>query len=304
MKISVQSGGLVEFIGPEKGYAMIAKAGFEAIDWNSIEHGCDAMKWREGSIYDKPLEECIAYYQKEYDIIRENGLTITQAHAPFPCYDVNDAEMQPYMIGVYRKMIELCQHFGVPRLVIHAMTLALCAKVNTPESLDRINRTLYESLIPTLQACPDVMVCLENLPSWGGGMIEGFCSKEEEAVRWIDALNEKAGRQAFGLCLDVGHLRLMRKDYRTYIPAVGERLACLHLHDNDGNDDWHTAPLAGVIYWEHICQALKQIDYPGDLSFETAAIIRKVLQFDEDLVQTWLNTIAQTGMSLRRKIKE
>jgi hypothetical protein len=28
------------------------------------------------------------------------------------------------------------------------------------------------------------------------------------------------------------------------------------------------------------------------------------LQFDEDLVQTWLNTIAQTGMSLRRKIKE
>ena len=90
MKISVQNGGIIEHIGAEKCYAAIKEAGFTAIDWN-IDHGLPSTQIKgltyEGvSIFQRPFEEVIAHYEPELALIRKYGLTITQAHAPFPAY--------------------------------------------------------------------------------------------------------------------------------------------------------------------------------------------------------------------------
>ena len=96
----------------------------------------------------------------------------------------------------------------------------------------------------------------------------------------IDELNEKAGREAFGFCLDTGHMLLVGKRFETFVPILGSRLKTLHLHDNDGVLDRHLAPFAGQLNWEDFINSMRDVGYKGDLSFETCAQIAKSLLCD------------------------
>jgi len=307
MKICVQDAGLEDQFGVEKGYAMLEKAGFTAIDWN-IDHALPGslirgLNYQGNCIFEKPLEEVIAHYADQLEIIRKNGLTISQAHAPFPAYVTSHPEMLEYMIEIYKRNIELCDYVGCKNLIVHPISLAPDDTENTPESVEKLNMHLYESLIPTLLR-HNVTVCLENMFGFKGLAVEGACSDPHEAVRYIDMLNEKAGREVFGFCLDTGHLLLLHKDFRTFIPILGKRIKCLHIHDNDGQSDGHRAPMTGRINWNHFCDALREIGYDGDLSFETFAQAMAVGKFDEDLVFPWMSLIYQTGVCFRKHIQQ
>lgn len=306
MKISVQDAGTCDSLGLEAGYAAIARAGFDAIDWN-LDHALMAAKVKAlqigDCIFEKTLEEMLAYYVKELAIIKKNRLTITQCHAPFPAYIPGHPELLDYMIGVYCGCIRFCASVSIPRMVVHGISLQADDKENTPASIEALNRRLYESLIPTLQEVSGVTVCLENLSTWTGNVAtEGVCFDPHWAAAFIDSLNEKAGKECFGLCMDVGHMQLVMKDIRTYAPVLGSRIKCLHIHDNDAHADRHLAPFTGTTDWENVCAALKEIGYRGDLSFETVQQTRRTARFDPDLVQPWLNVIYATGVAFRKKI--
>lgn len=309
MKLCVQSGTVVFEHGYEKGYAMFREAGFEAIDWN-IDTAWNSKAIRAGDttkecIFTHPIDEVIAHYAEEVEIIKKNGLVISQAHAPFPAYVPGKPEVLDYAIEIYKKCIELCAHVGCKNLVIHGISLAPADKENTPASIDALNMKLYESLIPTLLKVEGkVTVCLENLFSGKGRhFMEGTCSNPYQAVAYIDALNAKAGREVFGLCLDTGHINLLQKDMRTYIPILGKRIKALHVHDNDGLADSHLAPYTGTIDWSAFCAALKEVGYEGDLDFETFAQT-KLERMDAEMVPAFLKLIATCGEHFRKKITE
>ena len=230
MKLCVQSGEVVFDYGYEKGYAMFREAGFEAIDWN-IDVDWDRKKVTSGifegaSLFEKPIEEIIAHYADEVAILKKNGLVLSQAHAPFPAYVHTCPQMLDYAIEVYKKCIELCAYYECGNLVVHGISLTAADNINTPADIDALNMKLYESLIPTLlKVDGKVTVCLENLFSGKGkNFYEGTCSDPHQAVAYIDALNAKAGREVFGFCLDTGHINLLQKDFRTYVPILGKRI--------------------------------------------------------------------------------
>ena len=308
MRISIQDAGTCDSLGIEQGYDAIREAGFEAIDWN-IDHALRAdmirsLNYRGNCIFEKSLEEVLAYYAEELAIIRKNGLAITQCHAPFPAYVPGHPELMEYMIGIYCRCIEFCDAVGIPRIVIHGNSLSHGDVINTEESIEQLNRRLFESLIPTLQRC-NVTVCMENLCTWTDGVAtQGTCCDPHEACRLIDSLNEKAGKECFGLCMDVGHFQLVAGNIRTYAPILGSRIKCLHIHDNNAHADQHVAPFTGTTNWNHVCQTLREIGYKGDLSFETVNQTRKPSKFDKDLVRPWLNLIYATGVVLRKHILE
>lgn len=306
MDISVQSGGIIDRAGKEKCYASIKEAGFTAIDWNIDIDLSPAdirgLTYAGKGVFERSIQEVIAHHTEELEIIRKNGLTITQAHAPFPAYVAGHPEVLEFMIHVYENCIRLCHHADCKNLVIHSISLEEKDYTNTPETIAALNQHLYESLIPTLLEC-NVTVCLENLFTHGAAPVEGACSDPHEAVAWIDALNAKAGREVFGFCLDVGHLQLLGKNLRTYIPILGKRIKALHIHDNDGRKDLHLAPMTGTVNWDILCDCLKQIGYDGDLSFETFMQVRIAQRFDDELLMPWLNLIYKMGESFRKKIQ-
>ena len=306
MQISVQTGGIVTRLGEERCYETIAKAGFTAIDWNIDRNlpstAVKVLKHEGISVFERSFDEVLAHHEAELAIIRKNGLAITQAHAPFPAYLPGHPELLDFMIGVYKNCIRLCHAAGCKNLVIHGISLMEQDGTNTSETIETMNWRLYESLIPTLQEC-DVVVCLENLFTRRPAILEGNCSDAHEAVYYIDKLNEKAGKEAFGFCLDIGHLQILNKNIRTFIPTLGKRIKALHLHDNDGEGDLHMLPLTGTVNWQVLCDCLKEIGYRGDLSFETFAQNKAALIFDEELLLPFLELTRRIGESMAKKIQ-
>lgn len=307
MKISVQTGDIVDRLGLENGYATIKEIGFDAVDWN-LDHAWKSRDlvngtYRGSCIFEKDLSEVIKYYENELKIIKDSGLIITQAHAPFPAYIENKPEILDYAIEVYKRNIEFCNYAGCERLVVHGISRNVRNKISMKE-INALNKKLYESLIPTLLE-NNVTVCLENLFSTNQGVCyQGHCAYPAEAVKEVDSLNEKAGKEVFGFCLDTGHANLLHHDIRLYILALGNRLKCMHIHDNNGQNDQHMAPLTGTLDWNGFCDALNEIDYSGDLSFETYNQTNHAMDFDFDMLIPWMKLIYSTGVCFKNRIEK
>lgn len=305
MKLSVQTGGLIEELGVENCYATIAEAGFEAIDWN-IDHALRPATINSGNcegscIFEKDMDEILAYYEEELFHIRKNNLTITQAHAPFPAYVPDKPHVLDYMIKIYKKMILFCHQVGCKNLVIHGYTAARNTDYEKAEEAMKINDKLYLSLIPELLET-DVTVCLENLFGGGGATtLAGIGSDPHEAVEMLDKYNSIAGKECFGYCLDIGHMNRLRQDPRRVIPILGKHIKALHIHDNAGELDQHKAPYTGTVDWKNFYTALKDIGYDGDLSFETFNQVR-LGEDAKELVVPFLTLIAAIGNHFRNKI--
>ena len=311
MKLSIQTGDLTVQYGMEQGYRMIADAGFEAVDWN-LDHALrfddvKAAEKLEGlSIFEKGMDEILAFYAEELSIMKKNNLVITQAHAPFPPDLPGRPEVLDYSIALYDKMIRFCQIVGIPRLVIHGISKREPYPEISQEEIKGLNDKMYESLIPALQECPDVTVCVENLfahlTQIGFGFWAGVCSDPHEAAVYIDVMNEKAGRDnAFGLCLDTGHLNIARIPFCRYIPILGKRIVCLHIHDNLQNDDAHLMPYTGSVRWEEFVDELHKIGYDGDLNFETF-MQTKMCRLPAELCPQFLRIQWEIGDYFRKKI--
>ena len=73
-----------------------------------------------------------------------------------------------------------------------------------------------------------------------------------------------------GICMDVGHARLMG-DVVEAIETCSGHLLATHLHDNRGKHDDHLVPGKGVIDWDATLLAFQKIGYEGVWMFELAA---------------------------------
>lgn len=74
---------------------------------------------------------------------------------------------------------------------------------------------------------------------------------------------------AVGICIDVGHARLMG-DVVDAIETCSGHVVTTHLHDNRGKSDDHLVPGQGVIDWDAAVLAFQKVGYDGAWIFELA----------------------------------
>ena len=87
---------------------------------------------------------------------------------------------------------------------------------------------------------------------------------------------DRVGSDRFGMIVDIGHTRdadgvnpfTKPEAARRTMAQCGDRLIHLHLHDFRETD--HLAPMDGDIEWAEIFEAFRDIDYQGQLMFESA----------------------------------
>lgn len=110
----------------------------------------------------------------------------------------------------------------------------------------------------------DLVICIENIPAL------------PTAADVLDLINS-VGSENLGVCLDTGHLHLVRNASQSaFIRAVGSRLKALHIADNDGTSDQHRIPLFDGfppfprrgIDWRDVMQTLAENGYDGPFNFE------------------------------------
>lgn len=108
----------------------------------------------------------------------------------------------------------------------------------------------------------NVTICLENLRTH---MKESIVESIEDLLYMLDEI----GSENFGICLDTGHLNLTVKNHREFILKAGKKLRALHIADNRGENDDHLMPFnTGMVDFEEVVKALKEIDYNGLFNLE------------------------------------
>ena len=86
----------------------------------------------------------------------------------------------------------------------------------------------------------------------------------------VDLIESDIDAVDLGICMDVGHARLMG-DVIDAIETCSGHLITTHLHDNRGRNDDHLVPGKGVIDWDATLLALQKIGYDEVWMLELAA---------------------------------
>ncbi len=277
MKIGIQSLGSVdrtEGERPEKGFRAIRDAGFEAVDFNFESYVDFRYQYcSDGScFFDKPMDELKDFFRPYKEACENAGLIFGQGHAMFGPFPETEEELQQF-IKVQKNVIRLSGWMGVPYLVIHPWVIR--RKVGRDAEFEK-NMQYFRAFADTAKE-EGVVICLENLFDWvSERAFEGPCADAVEAKMYLTKLNAEFPGQ-FKFCFDTGHANMMGKNIREFINVLGDDLAILHMHENDGVYDIHGIPFTyqrrwggrTIEDWDGVIKGLADIGYDGVLNFET-----------------------------------
>lgn len=303
IKVGVQTKGILPEMGLEKGVALIAAAGFERVDFNldTFLKNSDVYAGRINTFFDNDLESLLSYFEEYRKMFEKYGIKPSQMHAPYPILVQTRADVTDYMQKVViSKSIAIAGRMQIPWVVMHPFKLQYKYGLEAEQAM---NLQYFQSIIPMLKE-HHVGVCVENLyESVGARITEGTCANPAEATWYVDVLNQLAGEELFGCCLDTGHMELTHRGQADYIRQIGNRLKILHMHENDAIGDLHQMPYTfgtkpdDGVDWEDFCKALSEIGFDGTLSFETfpcvnsfprgarEEVLRTIRMIGEDMVE-------------------
>jgi sugar phosphate isomerase/epimerase len=250
------SSNLIRFysFGIKKAFDIFARAGIQGVDFNNDIDEYHTNEHDESFYLD--LKKCA----------QEKGLTICQAHAPFPS-SYTDEERTAKRFDEIVTSMRNASYLGAPMIVVHPCVHLDFNTEGNPEKLFEINLDFYKKLIPYAKEF-GIKIAIENIN------YVSITSTPERLIRLYDALNDPV----FTICFDVGHCMFEGVDPAVAIRTLGDRLVngCTHVHDNFGSSDEHTLPYYGGVDWESVMKALADIGYKGDLNYEASGFIKSI----------------------------
>ncbi len=286
MYLSTQTDIAGKRFGEEKAIRWICEAGFDAIDYSMF-----AMQDDDCVLNTADFEKYIFRLKK---VAEEYGKFFNQAHAPFPCYKVNDEEYNRKIFPKIIRSIEIAGILGVKNIVVHPTDFGRKSEENL-----QLNFEFYNRLIPVCKEY-DVKVAVENMfgrDRLRGYIVPNICSVGDEFCKMMDMLDP----DYFTACADIGHAGLVGTTAPQLIKSLGhDRLGCLHVHDNNYKEDKHLPPYFCNLDWEEITMALADINYKGDFTFEADNLFRN---YPEELMPAAYSLLHSIGRTLISKIE-
>jgi len=265
---------------------MLSEAGFDALDYTMVENILQLDHPLRQSDYQAYANEL----RKEADRI---GISFNQAHAPFPVYIDQDLAYNQMIQPLVERSIEVAGILGAKSIVVHP--------IDSPgeERQKALNLSFFENLQP-LCVRYGIKIALENMWSYDRSkkkFLPNVCSTGDMFVEYLNMLDPRY----FTACLDLGHCGLVGEDAAQMVRQLGhDRLTALHVHDNDFTDDRHAIPFWGQMDWHAITQALADIRYSGDLTFE---VDKSLTRIPNTLIPNMMSYLQATGRHLIQMIE-
>lgn len=276
--------------GDEQSIRLMARAGFDAVDY-TFNLMCDpACVWN--------TEEFERYAARLRRTAEDSGIFFNQAHAPFLFQWGTAGELERYILPTLERSFACAALLGIPHIVVHPIH-HLRYKGNEAH-LWEMNLAYYRRLLPAARRY-GVKLALENMlqpDERRGCIVRDMLASPKEYRDFYDALAD----DGIIACVDVGHSGPTGEDPVQLLRTLGhERVKALHIHDNCFRNDDHLLPFMGQIDWEAVTQALADIDYTGDFTFEVTNFLRYF--FQEDLIGAALKLEHDVGRHLIAQIE-
>lgn len=286
MLISTQSSVLSRRLGCERTIEVLKNAGFDAIDFSS--YGVNDI------LNDPSYKD---YAKKLKKIADDNGIFFNQSHAPFPTSFFEEDKNRDIFDKIV-KSLEFASILGAKNIIVHPKQHLTYVEGDNARILRDMNVKFYTSLIPY---CKDlnITVCLENMYQIdkNRNVTPSTCSSIKEFKEYLDLIDSPY----IAACLDTGHANMVEEDIPAFIKALGEKLVALHVHEAQGNWDFHRVPyVIGNIKWTEVINALKEINYKGNLTFEAD---NTLLRMPDDLLEPTAHFMAEIGKSMAKQFE-
>ncbi len=285
MKLSSAVGTLSFRFSEEKVFEMFSEAGFDALDisfFNREEYVGGLEKYY-------PLgEDYISKAQKQKKLLDEAGLRCNQTHSPYGLLPDDELNCSNYHFAELVRSLETSAILEAPHTVIHPV------KPQNIEDVYNCNMRMFEALLPYCEKL-NIKIALETCHlryNLNGKSVVYF----DNAKKYCDII-KAANSPYIAACIDLGHTAGGLSDYPELFIKEMEKdlLIGLHVQDCDYMHDNHTTPFFQKLNWEQIMQALAEIGYSGDLTFEDVNIDK---HFPDELIKSVINYKAEVGRYL------
>lgn len=232
----------------------------EVIDYKKIKlHGYDCVDAQEFIETDFPYftmseSERKRLLTEELKKANDEGLEYSQVHAPMIADPTTPEELDK-MVEAVKLSARAASYLNGKFLVVHPIRLCTPAGLELQKILEE-NEKYYREIAAYAAADFGIGVCIENMPSViSASIVSNF-------VRRVQIPN-------LYICLDTGHSHMFNEEPADAVRICGEKLAVLHVHDNDGFRDTHLDPFFGTAIWDGFGKALKETGFKGTLSLES-----------------------------------
>lgn len=277
MNLLCASSGITDTKNPKNGIKSISKAGFQDIlldlssyctpeELESIgkkqtdDETNDRLK-----IYENPkkMADAMMPFLKQCET---HDLYAQIAYAPYLKRNTKRTDLNGLLLQLTKESIKACGQAGCKNLVVRPLFAGI-SSINLWEH----NKAYYLELAETAKE-QEVYILLENqCKDINGHLVRGICALPEEAADWIDRLNEAAGEDRFGFCLDAGVCSLCGQNMHDIVLKLGTRLKAVTLRDCNENQESALLPFTGIAEggvqtdWLHLIRGLRKIDFDGAL---------------------------------------
>jgi sugar phosphate isomerase/epimerase len=242
MQISLWSSYLME-LSPEDMVKTFVKHGYSYTEF-SDEHGFELLRRGNAAKAGKAL----------YDYATDHGFAFPQGHLWLQADIVEPSKtIRMQIIDDLKRWLELFGALNIQAGVLHPGG----AKARVAGwSEEKIFETRSESLriLTDFQQDRPTVITIEN------------CGEDVDTL--LNMVNSVESDK-LAICLDTGHLNLIKGDQGEFIRKCGAKLQALHIADNLGVNDDHILPYsAGTVNWQGVMSALKAINYNKLFNFE------------------------------------
>jgi len=241
--------------------------------------------------------------------LRDSGLSLMQLHSDYFNMADPDKEKRHQAIDFYKKRIEYALELEAEQLVIHPGGETMCFETDKEieEGIER-NAQCLKEITKEAQGA-DLKIALENTdgienrPRYlkpilakvrgtsletefkrRGGMPPDyrFGSRTNHLVRVIEAVKRDSNYPNLGICLDTSHAFATKFGLENSIFEADKYIISTHLHDTRyHNNEEHLLPGMGLIKWDEVMRAFKEIGYSGPFVFEITLLESDKKDWDE-----------------------
>lgn len=238
----------------ENVYAKVKESGFSATDFRMMD--------TSSLIYTLNQKESDELLLKEKELAKVAGVEIFQVHGPWrwPVQDSSEEDRAERFLKM-ELSIRATAILGCKNWVIHP--LMPCGiddiKIMREKETKEVNLEFFNKLLVVAKKY-GVTICLENLP-----FPDFSLSSPEKVLEIVNEIND----ENFKVCLDTGHVNVLKLDVAEEVYRLKEKLQVLHVHDNVRSMDLHLSPYMGTIKWSSFACALREVGFSGVFSLET-----------------------------------
>lgn len=198
--------------------------------------------------YDNLSFESLKYWSEKY------GVKIWSFHLPFYPFDkidISKPELKENSIKYLCHFIDEGTKIGIDKFVIHASGEPISDEDRNLR-MSCAKSSLYELCEYAKER--NAVIAVEDLPR--------SCLGRDSQ----DMLELLSAHSDLKSCLDTNHL--LKEDLVEYIKKIGDKIITVHISDYDRVNERHWLPGEGVINWNAVLEALKEINYKGIWLYE------------------------------------